>query len=499
MARHSRGTSANGVTNGDRMLNGELTAAELALVRTHPQRTDLYLAIPTYSVIYTARVNGTPASTDGIYEITFDGGAGTLTDVKAGMTMMVGSAAGLNDIGIARIRQDAALIDTEFQIGTTSEIDFADDQYITITNEFGLWPRHPYVDPATGTAYMDQDIAYTNQHRYYDPVPVMGTHAVAELTGASVSIPWDASDSYSCSDEASVLSYAWTCAGAVVSTPAASTTDIVFSSAGTYLVRLVLTADYGGGITKSTIGYRYVVIYDAEHPLIKAPVLESCEGDYSAGGWSYRVTLYDECDTATIRNRALCLLVAKDWYGTTQQSIGPMIGRENIVCIGWINGESILRPNDRAGVTFEVNGPMWWLEKMEGYPTGVDDDTAPPTAWTTIEELNTRKGLWHFLHWRTTATSILDIPMIVPAWEVAAPRRLATTYTPAGSLSEQLRAIADRIFMKAVADRYGRIYCDVDPNLTEVVNRTFPDVFANSPELTEADWRDEIKIGRAHV
>jgi hypothetical protein len=480
------------------MIAGVLTASELSYLRTHPQRTDIFLAIPTYSVIYTARVNGTPADTDGLYEIDFDGGAGTLTDVDAGMTMLVGSAAGLSDIGIARIRKNAALGDTLFSIGTTSEIDFSDNQYITITNEFGLWPKHPYIDPATGTAYMDQDIAYTNQHLYFDPVPVMGPHAVAELTGASVTIPWTASGSYSCADSASVLTYAWTCSGATVATPASSATNITFTSAGTYLVRLVLTATYAAGpATKTTTAYRYVIIYNSDHPLIKAPILESCEGDHSTGDWSYRVTLHSQADTATIRNRVLCLLVAEDWYGDTKISIGPIAGRENIICAGWIYGESITRSNDTGDVSFEVHGPTFWLDNMQGYPTGVDDALVDPTAWTQIEALSVRKGLWHFLHWRTTATSVMDIPLLSPAWEVAAPRRLATTYTPAGSLSEQLRAIADRIFMRAICDRYGRLYCDVDPQITDVTNRTFPDVYP--AEIQDEDWRDDITIERRIV
>jgi PKD repeat protein len=493
------------------MLNGELDANELALLRTHPQRTDIYLALPEYTTEYAGEVETAPvAGNDGVFEFDVHNlSAGLLTNCVSGMTVWIGSAPGLYDIGVARLRDSTAHGPSwdhgdgtgTLYIGTTSEIPFATPppiQYVTVLNEFGLWPRHPYVDPVAGTVYMDRDIPHTNQHIYFDPVPVFGPHVVIELVGGTAVVAFDASLSYSCAEPASVLSYVWWCAGAVVSSPATATTNITFSTAGTYRVRLMLTATYGA-ITKTTTAYRYVIVHDVENPLIKAPVLESCEGDYDTGGWSYRVTLHSEATRTNIRDRQLCILVAKDWYGDTQQSIGPIAGRENIVCVGWIDGESITRSNDTGDVSFDVQGPHFWLEKMPGYPTGVDDKTSAPTAWTEIEKLTIRKGVWHFLHWRTTTTTIMDIPMLCPTWEIATPRRLATTYTPAGSLSEQLRAIADRIFARAICDRYGRIYCDVDPQITSLANRVYPDVYSQSPDMADTDWRDNITIERRTI
>ena len=136
------------------MIAGVLTAAELTLLRARPQRTQLYLAIPEYHVIWSGRVHNPPVSSDNTYRIPFDGG-GTgggvaLTNVKRNMTVLVGSSAfGEWDIGIARIRQDAAVGNTYFYIGITSDIPFVDGQYLTVIDDFSLWPVHPYIDPAT--------------------------------------------------------------------------------------------------------------------------------------------------------------------------------------------------------------------------------------------------------------------------------------------------------------------------------------------------------------
>lgn len=214
------------------MIGGVLTASELALLRTRPQRTLLYIAIPEYKTIYTARVNGTPASNDNTHRIAFDGGAGVLTDIERNMTLMIGTTAGAWDIGLARIRRDGQLGDTYFYIGSTSELDLADDQYITIIDDIGLWPVHPYIN-ASGTMYMDYDIAYANQNVKGPPIPIMGTHAVLELTGASVSATFDASGSYSAIGAPVTYDYLWYVDGVFAGNTASI--NLTFTSVGTYL------------------------------------------------------------------------------------------------------------------------------------------------------------------------------------------------------------------------------------------------------------------------
>ena len=58
------------------MIAGQLETSELALLRTRPQRTQLYLAIPEYHTIYTARTDGAPADNDNVISVDFDGGVG---------------------------------------------------------------------------------------------------------------------------------------------------------------------------------------------------------------------------------------------------------------------------------------------------------------------------------------------------------------------------------------------------------------------------------------
>jgi hypothetical protein len=482
------------------MIAGALTPGELALLRTRPQRTQLYLAIAKTHSVYVAQVNGTPASCDGITAIPFYNGAGTLTDVKRDMLLCVGTFPGLWDIGMCRIRRDAVITDTSFYIGITSEIDFVGDYWLMVLDSYSIWPRHPYIDPITEISYMDYDIAYTSQNAYGPPVPIMGTHAVLELTGVSVSANFDASDSYVCIGVPDSIDYWWSCDGAFVFTPAASDTDIAFLAAGTYLVYLLVTANYTiGSVTLSvpSTAVRYVIVHDAVHPLNSSFSLDSCSGSYDSGDWQYRITMNANAGEADVMDRSLAILVARDWYGSTEQSIGPFdtpesIGRNNIVCVGWIDGESIRRSNDKSLVSFDVRGPAFWLGSQQGFPTGIDDTNAAPTDWLHIDTLTPRRGIFSFLHWRSTATVVMD------CWITNDAHRLATTYTPADSLLEQLRAICDRVNAKAVADRYSRLFCEIDTQFIDPTLR-IPPTFPVVQTMLDRDWRDEITIERRTV
>ena len=155
-----------------------ITSPELALLRSDTQFSKLYLAIYQPNTIYTARLNGVPSSNDRAYQITYDGGSGTLANVKVGMTLYVGtsaSGAGINDLGTCVIRKTPGA--STFYIGLTSEIVWADNCYLTIVDDFELWAKHATI--ASAVLSMDVDVGYSDQHSAFRPVPVLGTHAVA--------------------------------------------------------------------------------------------------------------------------------------------------------------------------------------------------------------------------------------------------------------------------------------------------------------------------------
>lgn len=455
------------------------TSPELALYRTPGQWAKLRAAVFQPTVIYTARINQVFTAWDGILEIAFDGGAGTLANVLPDMTLLIGSTAGAHDIGICRLRDKDA--DTFF-IGETSNVKYMDNHYLTVINDFGLWARHVLID--AGEPFMDGGIEYDDQHTDFDPTPVMGGNRVVKLEDATVDVEFDFSDSY-CLDSS--------ISGYVTSSPTASggsglttsTPTLEFDTVGWHVIYLTLTA----ANSKTFFGVRYVFIWDDENLPPRARIGEPRQ-DAEAGGWEFEITLLDECDLDTIRDHALVLLFGEEYYGDTQQSIGPLAGCENVLLEGWIAKESIDWSPEQGVVKFTGYGAPYWLQQIAAYPDGVQIVPDAPTAWTEMQGLTVNKGLWHFLRWRTTATRVMDVFLTDNTFYTAEVSSLAQ------NLWEQLLEMSFlQIFARPGVNAHNQLFIEVHPQLVPEDDRDWPTVM----DITKKDWVGTISFDRETI
>jgi len=474
-----------------------ITGPELADLRTRmpPAHSELYLAILTPAVVWTARVNEpTGITLDRLAELDYDNGSGAAwATCLQDMTVYFGSAAGEFDHGMARLRVDGAGggVAGTMQIGETSELDVVDNDYITVVNEFVPWPKHMRIAEG-GTVYMDYDVAYAGQHLLTDPIPVLGPPACVWLPdGGTVDVDFDAGDSWSPLVPVGGYTYDWTCVGAAgIVGGATATPTITFGAVGTYRASCKVTAQHAGG-NVTFEGHRFVFVFDANNMPTTRFTLDNCSGDWSGGGWSFSVTMYEQADLTEVRDRALCVLFARDWYDGAEGSIGPIDDRENVIAVGWIDGESITRNPVHGTVGFEVEGPQYWLSQMTGFPSGIEDFDGDPTDWTEFEDLTVDKGLWHFLHWRTTVTRMMDVYLTGDT------RQIAVFDAPLGSLWEQItQASENTILAHPACDRYGRLYIEIDSQLIPVAGRGgIPIVM----DIEARDWREQVDIERRTV
>ncbi len=457
-----------------------ITVGELASLRADEQWSRLYLAIHNPATVYSARINQVFTNYDAITELVYDGGSGTLADVLPGMTLYVGSAAGGYDKGMARIRKAPGA--STFYIGETSDIVFADNDYLTVVDDFDLWARHPAAD-TNGALLMDNDLVYTDQHTNCDPVPVLGPDAALWLADGTAAFAPDAGESWVVGS--TITGYAWEAPGALsISDEDTATPTITYDAAGTFRVGCTATAANG----KSMTGYRSVFVFDADHPPVTVFDLERCEGNFDSGGWSFDVRMRAEADLSTVRDRAKVVLFARDFYDQAEEEIGPLAGYENVICSGRILGETIEWDADDGSVTFRVAGPQAWLNAIPSFPVGLKDTDGTPTTWQFFNTLTVDKAVWHLLHWQSTATMVMDI---YPSGDA---RRAEALEGPIGSLWQQLEAIAaESIFASPLCDRYGRLFVEVDPQYTPVDERgSIPVVMT----LLETDWQDKVDIER---
>ncbi|HEY4721975.1 MAG TPA: hypothetical protein VII92_09025, partial [Anaerolineae bacterium] len=433
------------------------------------------------ATVYSARLAAVPSSTDQVTSITYNTGTGTHTSIIADQTLYVGTSAGAYDLGMCRIRNLTGIGATSgtFEIGEESEINWQANAYLTVKDEFAIWPRHIKLDGTT--PYID-DITYAAQNSACDSIPVMGPPRVLwmenEATEAYITL--DGSDSWSLNN--SITGYLWACPTASATEDLDTATPLLtFNTLGVHRVSLTITNDDAATFT----AYRYIFVVRAseastgalssDYILSNDFKIDSLSGDYESGGWTARVTMYDGATRADIRDRALVVIHTRDIYGSSRSSVGFIAGAENILFAGWIAGETINRSaDDMYGfVSFSIEGPQYWLSRIPAFPVGLKDTAATPAKWTRFLGLTAKAATWHMLHWRTTITRCSDVLPLDNSW------RAARIEAPgAQSLWEQLSVIeGSTVLAKPCADRYGRLFNQIDQQLLDDTARgAIPDV-----------------------
>src|SRR4030095_4934755 len=91
---------------------------------------------------------------------------GAAGNVGYPMTLLLGTAAGLDDLGRQRVRKNADA--THIYLGRFSqgihdgELNVQDNAYITVLEDYRVWARLPYINLATGEIYKDSDFDDAN-------------------------------------------------------------------------------------------------------------------------------------------------------------------------------------------------------------------------------------------------------------------------------------------------------------------------------------------------
>jgi len=198
-----------------------LTADELTLLRSEIHGTRLYLGVHKPASIFTARVAG--AVSYPLYQIAFDGGSpASGSIIKSGMTLWIGSAAGLRDKGQMRVRGDQTAAATGnlavSELGNYA-IDIDDNDYLTVVEDYRIAAKFPRY--SGGAWKMDYDIAFTasgsgnnvKPNQEYGPLARIGPAAVGFLESNLCRLRYVGERSAAYSPSNSISVYAWTFPG----------------------------------------------------------------------------------------------------------------------------------------------------------------------------------------------------------------------------------------------------------------------------------------------
>jgi len=359
-----------------------------------------------------------------------------------------------------------------------------DTIFLTVVDDYQL--RAKPLKMLNDVAYMDVDLPVGTNHTTFDPVPIMGGHRIAvldETTGlASVTLGPDANTA------AWVLGSTinhvdWEVPGSVSCIPntLALRPVVTYNAAGTYPVYCTFTSTTG----KTAWGVRYVIVYDhsTNRPITDFS-FQNKNVSYDAGGWSFEATVNSHATKAEIRDHSLCILFSENYIdGDLVQRAEPFPAYQSVETAGYIGRYSLTRNWEKGSVTFTVEGAQGLLKKMEGFPSGLEFKIGAVTAWTDMPLLTVTRMIWHFLHWRTTATKVMDV--ILP------PDTLyATAFNSMQKfLWDQITEIASpALFASPGVDCYGRFFLEVEPQMVPEVSRSWPTV----QTFTKSDWQGDI-------
>ena len=460
-----------------------LDGTQKGYLRGEGQATKLKLAINKPVVVFSRKVLSF-TTLDKVIEVAYYGtGTGAYGDVKPEMTLWVGNAPETYDVGMARIRADAST--TKLFIGETSEIAWANDLYLTVVDDYRPWVKHMRTDDA-GVMLADSAIPYNGHNLTRDPIVIMGSDAVAELTGASVDVTFDASPSAKWATVAgtSISGYSWSAPGSTGITGGSTATPTIhYDTGGRYHV--FCTVSYLNG--KSQTGHRYVFIFSAAYPASDL-IFRSCEGRRDKGGWDFEIELSGtEADIDNLPDGTMLILFAQDYYGATKVSIGHQAGRENIVCQGWVDKESLVGDPEGGSAIFHVAGPYRWLDTKQQFADEIDIIAGDPTTWREISALTVDKAIWQIASWRSNIGYIMDI------YPTEDTRYADQLQSEAVSIWSQLGAIGGRILAEPRSDQYGRIFVGIDAQFISPDDRDYDQTVM---EITKDDMGDKLEVER---
>lgn len=392
----------------------ELTPAQHILVNTHPQRTQLYLSIYEPEIGFVCTVTGSYDATNQM--INYMDSSGSLNNIINGLYQiaLVGNVPNSDSKGRTWVRYATGT--SQLRFVESDHIDWADGDVITVLNFTEIIPLFPRIiqNPADETDvifYKVWDIAYTNQNEILGTFVNMGCHyAGFRDDNGQYRVYWTASGTANLIGDA--LTYQWefpmsaTPTGSVAHTPG----WVVYPTGGHYRNILRVTSDSG----REDISVRFVSLYDRPGQGSNVPILdwefsEPPNGSRDATGYSWRIKINSDIPKTMIRDGALVVIFADDWYGGTRQSVGGSSEhKETVKFVGWIKDGSIQTNYQDHSVEFECHSPTGVMEYSECFSCSVESKNSP-AYWYEMQDMNLQKAIYHYLAWHSTVLQVCDV------------------------------------------------------------------------------------------
>lgn len=468
---------------------------------------NFYLSVLKPKTVFSGRVNGTP--TDPYMSITWDGGA-TGTTASAGSfgvpngpnTVWFGTAAGGRERGVIRMRSWTPTAANNPVSGTLSiaESDdvgpqIADDDYITIKQDYRLWSIAPRLVQAgeTVTYFEDYDIAYTDATDDWWPTVVAGPPAVALLSGGSATASFVGDRSTLHADGAAWSSHSWESPGSVegaIASQGTTGSPVVFtySSAGQYVVKYTATDDNGN----SNDSYTNVFVVDPTDPTSGDAAYENFTAggdqfDFNSGGGEGTFTVFGVADVSEFPRDSLVVLACDQALDTPHTGTWPF--RDNVLFVGYIVGNSVRQDPTQGTTTFRAASIHALMGNLKQFPLTMRDANAP-TRWVEGKDITVDRAASFIFNWRSTLGKIAPVSFSGYApqipWQDLGP----------SALWQQLQSeLLKDAWARMAVNHQGVVHLEIDYNHMLVAERA---AVQTGKTLNKASWVDTVDITERH-
>lgn len=453
-------------------IHGALTGGELtALQGAHVARW--FLSVVNSSSVATARINQS-SFTYPIPQLTVNATSGNWSSVGAGMTFAVGSAAGLADKGLYRVRSTGDA--TTIKCGETSQGDpglmtmairnagFANADYITIyLTRRDIWSIIPRIIAASGSIFEDYDKAVGSSNTTPECILNITMNSTDRRAGfcdagqTYRTIQFDATETL-WPTSSSIASRLWTApagwgAPTAGSTTGASVTYQVPRSAENYEIQYQAT-DNNGIVTTA---YRQIWASDRSGATVPLTVTSVDSLSWDRDGMKATISLND-VGLASIPIGAMVILWCEATWGGSDITSAPT------QFVGWIVRQTEVTEPGLRSVQLEIVGPAGLLA-LRGAYSQFFDKAASPSTW---QQLPSTLEFVDFLVWwlaRQRAANVLqcfnytrlgmsNLTGRLPQWRIEA----------AGNLLAQMRSVANSYSANVGCNPDGELVVRQHPN-----------------------------------
>jgi hypothetical protein len=469
------------------------TSQELAILRDHPQTTQYFLAVHKPKVIARGILNAVPTTYPGnSLSMTSLVNGLSLNDIKAGMTLYIGSEGTKSDYGTLRVRKDyvsGSLI--EVGIFGSGLINFQSGACLTVVEDYRIWPVDPAYDTASSRWRVDE-VAYTNQTIKYGPQVIMGPAMIGYLDGNTMQASYVGNLSYSHSPGVSITFQRWIFPNGQQSPSAlgSSLTPVVVtyvdaSPGGAYHSLRVVDGD-----NNQHTGHRLTFCFGSG---VNAPIdcrFEQITGGLTQGGYRTKVYIDEGAASPTIVDGAKVFIFEKSSYGSYGSSIGGnYFARDNIVLAGRVVADSQRIEPFTNSLSFDMESEDGELRRAQGYDVFLESGSAA-SDWSMASGLTIDKAAIVLAKYRSTIANVMDFNI---AGGIATTNEIPFRDLPAGYLWDELKYnYAAEMGMVAV-DMQGSLWCMLDSQVTGLSAN-----LSNVMSINKADRRDVVTIDHVH-